>query len=62
MNKLLVYMYKSGGNVAIGNCTCNFNTEPPTWENIEGVKREIREKFGHKDPIVLNWLPLSEEN
>lgn len=62
MNKLLVYMYKSGGNVAIGNCTCNFNTEPPTWENIEGAKREIREKFGHKDPIVLNWLPLSEEN
>ena len=41
-------MYKSEGNVAIGNCACNFNSEPPTWENIEGAKREIWENSGTK--------------
>ena len=59
---MLVYVYKSGGNVAIGNCTCNFNNEPPTQENVEDAKREIREKFGHMGPIILNWLPLSEDD
>lgn len=57
-----MYLYKSGSNVAVGNCTCNFHCEPPTWENVEGAKREIAEKFGHKDPIILNWLPLLEED
>ena len=62
MNKLFVYMYKSEGNVAIGNCTCNFRYETPTWENIEEIKKEIGEKFGHEDLVILNWLSLSEED
>lgn len=62
MNKLLVYMYKSGSNMVIGNCVCNFHCEPPTWENIEQARKEIGEKFGHKDPIILNWLPLAKED
>ena len=60
MNILLVYAYKSGGNVGIGNCTCDFDCEPPKWEDVERIKREIREKFGHEEPTILNWLPLSE--
>ena len=58
---LIVYFYHKGTDTGFGTVEGHFRHNPPTMEDVQEVQSRIQDKFAVDNVMVLNWLPLSEE-
>lgn len=56
---LVVYASQNG----IGNIDCMFRHEPPTMQDVRDAEKQIKELNKlEKNPVILNWLKISEDD
>ena len=58
---LIIYFYKKGTDTGFCSVDGYFRHNPPTMTDIQDMQKEIQEKFSVDGAMVLNWLPLSDD-
>ena len=61
MRCLCIYVFQNGGISGTGNVDCYFRHNPPTMKDVMDAQKEIQDKYGTGSVVIVNWLPLSEE-
>jgi hypothetical protein len=57
-NYYIVYFYENENGSGVGSSTAIVNGEIYTQEKIEITRREIINKNGYKECVILNIIPL----
>ena len=57
MDVLIVFVNRG----SVGNTRGKFRHFPPTIQDVRDMEKELNEKFGFGGAVIVNWLPISEE-
>lgn len=62
MKCLVLYMYQGISETIIKNSCCSFKHNPPTMKDVKELTEKIQTETGiGGDIVVINWLPLSDD-
>ncbi len=62
MRCLVLYMYQGISGIIIKNSYCSFAHNPPTMKDVKELTEKIQAETGiGGDIIIINWIPLSED-
>lgn len=61
MEYLLIYFFQKSGHSGFGSCKGMFEQYPPSMDGVRRLQDMIKEEFSYDSVLLLNWLPLSEE-
>ena len=62
MRFLVICCYSNNNAYGIKSAEVSFEHYPPTMKDILEVQRMISEKSELENVVIINYLPLSEEN